>query len=135
MTVRQGITQKLKRLEALSAVAIVHHEGENQLPEIFGRARAAIKNRNKIAHGIWAIGDDGGLIAHRFDIDKEVKRFTDDWPLEKIEKVADDLDNAAGEILDFLRILEPNPPEEFGSKTDLPGLVPVHRGNDKRNPD
>ena len=121
MTTRRDATDRLKRLRALCALLVTEHD-EVRLPHIIGEARRTLKKRNQIIHALWSAGTDGVPVSHRYELDKELKHFKDEWPIEKINRVANELDNVAGEIVDFLRILEPVAQTTSPQKSEIPGL-------------
>lgn len=126
VTVRRNTSDRLKRLEALCR-EVVREENDIRVPSILGTARAASKDRNRIIHALWSAGEAANPISHRFDLEKGLRHFKDDWPVPKIEAVATALDNAAGNILDLFRLLEPSEPIPSPRKSEIPGLRRARR--------
>ncbi|MCC6470781.1 MAG: hypothetical protein IT563_20870 [Alphaproteobacteria bacterium] len=124
MTTRRDITDKIKRLKALCGAVVTEEDPPGRISQILGNAKAAIEDRNKLTHGLWALSEEGLPRAHRYEIGRHhLEHNSDDWTAEKIQAVANSLENAAGDVVDLLRILEPSGEIPWRNKPELPGLT------------
>ena len=100
---------------------LVNEEDDKRIDNIMAEAKRCNDDRNDLIHALWTYGSDDLVRGEKYTARGKLKRHHKDWTLDAINDVATRLETVAGDLLDFLRILDSSD-DPLDLERDLPSL-------------
>ena len=100
--------QKRKLLKTVSHCVLSDEEHE-KVRDILGGVKTVNTKRNKLIHVIWVLGENGLPAAMRVVADGKISVSREEWAVEGINELVEDIKGVTGDLLELFRKVEINP--------------------------